>query len=334
MSAAVEYAAPAARVVQGPEISVVICAYTEARWDDLVAAVESVRSQSVPPLEVIVVVDHSPALLARVREQLDGVSALENREERGLSGARNTGVAEANGAVIAFLDDDAVAARDWLERLARGYADPQVLGVGGGVEPHWLAGRPRAFPDEFQWVVGCTYRGMPESTSRIRNLIGANMSLRRDVFAEIGGFRSGIGRVGTRPVGCEETELCIRAQRRWPEGVILFEPRAHVRHAVPAQRAGWRYFLSRCYAEGLSKALVARIAGAGDGLSSERAYTFRTLPRGVVRGLADALLRADVGGLGRAVAIIAGLLVTTTGYVVGTSRASASAMHPVARPHA
>ncbi|MEO5574739.1 MAG: glycosyltransferase family 2 protein, partial [Gaiellaceae bacterium] len=205
--------------------------------------------------------------------------------------------------------------------------------VGGGVEPHWLAGRPRAFPDEFQWVVGCTYRGMPETTSRVRNVIGANMSLRRDVFEEIGGFRSGIGRVGTRPVGCEETELCIRAQRRWPDGVILFEPRAAVRHTVPASRAGWRYFTSRCYAEGLSKALVARFAGAGAGLSSERTYTFRTLPRGVARGISDAL-RGDVAGLGRAGAIVAGLLVTTTGYLVGTRREIPFTIQPEAHPDA
>ena len=314
--AELDAATPAVDLSGRPTTSVVICAYTEARWSDLVAAVESVRRQSTPPLEIIVVADHNAELLTRAREELEGIVAVENGEERGLSGARNSGIAAASGSIVAFLDDDAAAAPDWLERLARGYLDPRVLAVGGGVEPHWLAGRPRAFPDEFQWVVGCTYRGMPERTSRVRNVIGANMSFRRDVFAEIGGFRSGIGRVGTRPVGCEETELCIRAQRRWPEGMILFDPSAHVRHAVPEQRAGWQYFTSRCYAEGLSKALVARIAGTVDGLSSERTYTFRTLPRGVARGLSDAL-HGDVAGLGRAGAIVVGLLVTTTGYLVG-----------------
>ncbi|MBA2383347.1 MAG: glycosyltransferase family 2 protein [Actinobacteria bacterium] len=323
----------AARTARTAEVSVVVCAYTEARWNDLGAAVESVRRQSAPALEIIVVVDHNATLFARVREELEGVVAVENREERGLSGARNSGIAVASGSIVAFLDDDAVAAPDWLERLARGYADPRVLGVGGGVEPHWLGGRPRAFPTEFQWVVGCTYRGMPETTSRVRNIIGANMSLRRDVFVEVGGFRSGIGRVGTRPVGCEETELCIRAQRRWPEGVILFEPRAAVRHTVPASRAGWKYFTSRCYAEGLSKALVARFAGAEAGLSSERTYVVRTLPRGVARGVADAL-RGDVAGLGRAGAIVAGLLVTSVGYVVGTRRAGPSPIQPQAHLHA
>src|SRR5919202_688038 len=91
------------------DVSVVICAYTEARWDDLVAAVESVQCQTAPPPEIVVVIDHNPGLLARVCRHIPGVVVIENREPRGLSGARNSGLATAQGAVIAFLDDDAVA---------------------------------------------------------------------------------------------------------------------------------------------------------------------------------------------------------------------------------
>jgi hypothetical protein len=197
------------------------------------------------------------------------------------------------------------------------YGDPAVIGAGGPAEPAWDGGRPRAFPSEFDWVVGCTYRGMPEQTSPIRNPVGANMSFRREVFEAVGGFRHGIGRVGKRPVGCEETEFCIRAQAHFTDATIVYEPRARVRHRVPASRARWTYFRSRCYAEGLSKALVTSFAGRGPGLASERAYTLRTLPSGVGRGLRDAL-RGDLSGLGRAAAIVAGLAVTTVGYAVGT----------------
>lgn len=300
-----------------PEVSVVICAYTEERWDDLAAAVTSVRRQSVSPREIIAVIDHNPRLLARARACLADVVVVENREARGLAGARNSGVAAACGAIVAFLDDDAVARPDWLEHLRAGYARPEVFAVGGAIAPVWAGGRPRWFPEEFDWIVGCTYRGMAPTTAAVRNLIGANMSFRREVFEAIGGFRVGLGRVGQRPLGCEETEFCIRAGRRWPRGVCLYEPRARVQHRVPASRARWRYFRSRCYAEGRSKALVARSVGARDGLATERDYTVRTLPLGVARGLADALLRRDPGGLGRAGAIVAGLLLTTTGYLAG-----------------
>jgi cellulose synthase/poly-beta-1,6-N-acetylglucosamine synthase-like glycosyltransferase len=218
--------------------------------------------------------------------------------------------------VIAFMDEDATAAPDWLYWLSRYYDDARVAGVGGAIEPIWLANRPKWFPSEFDWVVGCTYRGMPETPAQVRNLIGCNMSLRREIFQRIGGFRSGIGRVGVSPVGCEETELCIRLNQYHQQSQLLYEPRSKVYHRVPARRSSWRYFLSRCYAEGLSKAIVARFVGADDGLSSERAYILRTLPRGILRGITDAICHRDFSGPARSAAILIGLAVTMCGYYV------------------
>lgn len=297
--------------------SVIICAYTEDRWSDLEEAIASVRQQTVAALETIVVIDHNPDMLARVKKRLPDVVAVANSGPPGLSGARNTGVAMGGGEIIAFLDDDAVAGADWLERLQAGYRDSRVLGVGGSIEPTWLAGPSRFLPAEFNWVVGCTYRGMPMTTAPVRNLIGANMSFRRDVLASIGGFRSEIGRVGTRPMGCEETELCIRARRARPEGRLLFEPAARIRHKVPSTRSRWSYFVARCYSEGLSKARVADFVGSADALSTERSYVLRTLPAGFLRGLGDALGRRDAAGLLRSAAILVGLGVTIAGYLAG-----------------
>jgi GT2 family glycosyltransferase len=288
---------------------VVICAYTGARWRELVEAVRSVQTQTVAAREIIVVVDHNARLFERVREEITDVCAIENAQARGLGGARNSGVATARGAIVAFMDDDAVADPDWLEQLIAGYEDPQVLGVGGAIEVLDAAGRAGWFPAEFDWVVGCTYRGMPETTAPVRNLHGCNMSFRRRVFEHVDGFHLGYG--------CDETEFCIRLGRRWPRGLLLYKPQARVLHHVPADRMSWRYFVSRCYFEGGSKAVVSWLAGSRDGLASERVYTFRTLPRGVVRGLADTLLRGDLAGVARAGAIIVGLGATTTGYIAG-----------------
>jgi len=298
------------------DVSVVICAYTEERWEDLVAAVESVKNQTMPAREIVVVIDHNPALLGRAQAEITGAVVIENRETRGLSGARNSGIATASGAIIAFLDDDAIAAPNWIERLLEGYSQPEVLGIGGAIEPLWEQGRPAWFPEEFDWVVGCTYRGMPTTVAPVRNLIGANMSFRREVFDLVGEFRSGIGRIGQLPAGCEETELCIRVHQRSPHSLLLYNPSVRVVHRVPACRGSWDYFRSRCYTEGLSKALIAELVGADDGLSSERAYTVQTLPLGILRGVGNAL-RGDVSGLCRSAAIIAGLVSTTVGYLQG-----------------
>jgi len=301
-------------------ISVIICAYTEERWNDLVAAVESVKQQKQPPDEIIIVIDHNPVLLEQVRERLSGVVVVENTEARGLRGARNSGIVAAKSQIIAFLDDDAVAIPDWLMFLTEGYADPNVLGTGGAVTPLWMVNKPAWLPEEFYWVVGCTYRGMPQTASTIRNPIGANMSIRREVFNTIGDFHSEIERVGTQHAGgCEETELCIRAKQHWPQSVFLFQPQAKVFHRVPSSRTCWRYFYSRCYVEGLAKAVVARHVGAKDSLASERTYTLQTLPQAVVRGLTDTLFHHDLAGLARAGAIVVGLAAATTGYLIGNA---------------
>jgi glucosyl-dolichyl phosphate glucuronosyltransferase len=299
------------------DVSVVICAYTEERWSDLCAAVESVRRQALPALEIIVVIDHNSALLERAQASLVGARVIENSQVRGLAGARNSGCAVATGTIVAFLDDDAVANPDWLERLRAPYEQPHVMGVGGHVEPMWLSGRPRWFPSEFGWVVGCAYAGLPTTPAEVRNLIGANMSFRREVIGSLGGFSSHVGRVGKQLVHCEETEFCIRLKQRLPDAVLVHEPRAIVEHRVPAGRTRWGYFSARCYTEGQSKARVSRMVGARDGLSRERGYVLRTLPRGIARSLADVVVRRDRAGSLRAAAIVAGLTLTGAGYLQG-----------------
>ena len=175
-------------------VSVVICAYTEQRWDDTHAAVQSVRDQSFANREIILVVDHNPALQASFASVLPDITVIENREDRGLSGGKNTGLEVARGDVVAFLDDDAVAEQDWLKFLVDSYEDPSVVGVGGLTLPLWEEPRPAWFPKEFDWVVGCTYRGMPETRGPVRNLLGGNASFRRDTLKRVGGFQNGIGR--------------------------------------------------------------------------------------------------------------------------------------------
>ncbi|HEX4187713.1 MAG TPA: glycosyltransferase family 2 protein [Solirubrobacteraceae bacterium] len=299
-------------------MSVVICAYDTRRWQALLAAVTSVQRQTLRALETILVIDHNPGLLERARGTFHShVNVVASRGEPGLSGARNTGVRIAGGEIVAFLDDDAVAERTWLNELTSAYVDGEILGTGGQVTPSWPAGGPpRWLPREFDWTVGCSYRGLPTAAGPVRNPIGANMSFRRDVLEGAGGFTDGIGRIGHRPLGCEETELSIRARQAHRRGAIMHVPAARVRHTVSPDRLGWRYFRARCFAEGLSKARVSAEVGADGALSSERTYTLRVLPRGVLRGLRDAAT-GKPSGLLRSGAIVAGLLITSAGYLRG-----------------
>jgi glucosyl-dolichyl phosphate glucuronosyltransferase len=301
------------------DVSVIICTYASERWDDLAASVDSVRHQSLSPYEIIVVVDHNPAMFEKARRSLCPAVIVENNGEKGTSGARNAGLKVARGRMIAFLDDDAVAGTYWLERLCKWCEQPGVLGAGGKIVPNWLEPRPGWFPEEFGWVLGYSYTGLPGQAAPVRNLIGSSMVFNRTVFETVGGFRTDIGRVGRKPVGCEETELCIRARQRWPESQFMYEPDALIWHRTPASRATWAYFVARCYSEGLSKAKVTGFVGAKDGLSSERSYTLRVLPTGFVKSLGQSLGHGEHRGqaLARAAAIFTGLACTTAGYLAG-----------------
>ncbi len=317
-------------------VSVIICAYTEKRWDDLVAAIESVRRQTVQALEVIVVIDYNEALLKRAQEHLVDVVAIENRRAKGLSGSRNSGGAIAQGKIVAFLDDDAVAERDWIEELVVPYIEAHVAGVGGKIDPFWMGKRPLWFPDEFTWIVGCTFRGMPLVNASVRNFIGTNMSIRRDIFTAMGGFRETSGwnqdnrenrgktkeRFSLKRVqhyeGGEEAEFCIRIAKQYQGKMnFYYTPLAVVKHHVPEQRACWRYFLWRGFYEGVGKAFLVSLHGTKNGLAAERTYTFKALPLGVLHGLTDALFHGDLSGLARSGAIIAGLWATIAGYMTG-----------------
>jgi glycosyltransferase involved in cell wall biosynthesis len=299
-------------------VSIVICTYSLDRWLDLVSAVDSAAEQARGGDEVIVVVDHNPALREQVAAQWPRVQVVENGGPNGLSGARNSGVEAAGGDVVAFLDDDARAEAGWLAALTHPYADEAVVGTGGRAVADWEGGRPPWFPVEFDWVVGCSYRGLPEKTSVVRNPLGCNMSFRRAALVESGGFRSDLGRVGRFPVGGEETELSIRMHAVDPGRSIVYVPDAAVQHHVTPARATWRYFRSRCYQEGRSKAAIRSISGAGPALSTERSYVSRTLPRGMLRGVAD-LLRGDRWGIARSAVIAVGALLTLAGFLVGST---------------
>ena len=155
-----------------------------------------------------------------------------------------------------FWDDGyAVPLDGWLDELRKPYADRCVYGVGGLAKPHWERGKPEWFPDEFLWVVGCSYRGLQLTIGPVRNLIGASMSFRKEAFDSAGGFVETMGRLSSKPLGCEETEFSIRLTQANPGVILLFNPwrskssityrNNAVLSATPRGAAGPKDFLRR-----------------------------------------------------------------------------------------
>jgi cellulose synthase/poly-beta-1,6-N-acetylglucosamine synthase-like glycosyltransferase len=299
-----------------PTVSVVICTYTENRWLQLQKSVASVEVQTSPPIEIIVCVDHNEKLLRKSEEYFgkgrpaDAIPliVLANRYNGRLGAARNTGAELARGEVLAFLDDDATAAPDWLERLIAPYDDERVGAVGGAPLPVFEVRRPRWFPLEFDWVFGCAYRGLPLARAPLEHLIGANMSARRSALREVGGFHSD-----------HEDDMDMSHRIAYTQRAILYEPLAIVHHFVPATRTTWDYFWRRCYFVNQAKVEVFANLQEASNLRAELTFVTRTLTMGVRAELRRAL-RGDLHGLARIGAMIAGIALAGLGHLSGRLR--------------
>ena len=303
--------------------SVVIAAHELQRSADLTRAVASALSQQPRPHEVVVAVDNNPDLYEWVRRELPGAVPVHNQGVGGASATRNAGAWVAAGSVLAFLDDDAVARPGWLQNLTAPLARPDVVGVGGHVEPVWLGRTPGWMPEEFLWVVGASYRGLPGSAAPVRNVWSENMAVARADFWAVGGFREGFGKSGhvSRP---EDTDFCIRLTTMLEGRTWWYEPSARVGHSVPPHRGTFRFFVRRCYNEGQGKAEMAALLGPHEGLRDERRHASKTLPRGVRREVRQAVAGRDFVAAARATAICAGLGAAGLGYLVRRARPRAA----------
>ena len=254
------------------KVSVVVCTYTEEMVDFVLSCLRSLRRQTLQPYEIILVLDPNETLVNFYKSKIpDGVKIVVG-EGFGLFFARNAGVKNSKGDIVAFIDDDAVADKHWLENLVKNYSDPHVVGVGGIIKPLWQISRPLWFPEELYWVLGCSYKGLPEHKASVRNPIGCNMSFRKSVFEKIGYFSSDIGRFGKKLLSCEETELSIRALGKIQGSKIVYDPLAVVHHRIGKSRASLKYVLARSFYEGVSKALVTFKSNSSTISSTEEPY--------------------------------------------------------------
>jgi glycosyltransferase involved in cell wall biosynthesis len=295
-----------------PAVSIIIPTYSLGRWDWLVETIASCRAQAVPALEIIVVVDHNEELLGKLSREVPDVVAVPNIGERGVSGARNSGVKASRGEVVGFVDDDAVVAPEWLDTLLRHIVEPGVVGVGCYSDGLWENPRPAWFPGEFGWAIGISYEGLPDRPTAVRNVWTCATLVRRSAFEMVDGFREDFGKIGNRSMP-EDTDLCLRIAAVHENAVWMWDPARVMKHRVPADRATFGYLLSRCFLQGWGKAAMARMDGFEESTSSERSYAMRTLPAGFRRGLGDAL-HGDPSGLARSGAITAAFSMAVAGY--------------------
>ncbi len=245
------------------DISVVICTHNRARL--LSSALESLKDQTVGTkrYEVIVVdnrsSDNTKAITQDFHEKNRKVSIQYIREdELGLSIARNTGLRQAAGTWVAYLDDDAIADQHWLERIADTFetVTPQPGAVGGRVEPVWEAPPPKWLEESLYGLLSITPTPPPPGfLVEPRNIIGANMAFPTKLLRDVGGFPIHLGRVGGNLLGNEEVLLLHKIRERGHG--VYHHPDIIVRHLVPAERLTFRWQVRRFYWQGKSDALLS-----------------------------------------------------------------------------
>jgi glycosyltransferase involved in cell wall biosynthesis len=296
-------------------ISVVICAYTDKRWDMLTESVSSVLEQSVPAKELILCVDHNPALAERCRGEWSRapapsgipITVLENKYDGRLGSARNTAVEQATGDIVAFLDDDAAAHHDWLKYLTNPYDRSDVVAVGGAPLPVFETQRPVWFPPQLDWVFGCYYQGLPTELAPVDRLIGASMSARRSALEHIGGFHSD---------NHDDMDMCHRLLHEFPDQLVLLEPRAIVHHNVVGERVTWNYLWRRCFFVNKGKVKAFDDMGSAASMKADVEFVVRSLKRSV-RDCATDLRHGDLNGLARLSVLAVSVALAAAGNLAG-----------------
>jgi GT2 family glycosyltransferase len=207
-----------------PDVSVVIS--THNRREKLARTLDSLVNQRTPAslhYEVIVVdndcSDGTRELVAEYVRRYPALVRYAFEERPGVSHGRNAGIRAARASIVAFTDDDNVAARTWVETIARLMrAHPEIAGVGGRILPEW-PGSPPEWLDRRHWsplaILDYGERSFHTSQTRPLCLLTANLAVRRDVLVRAGGFSAEFLR-------CQDHELLLRL---WREGYrILYAP--------------------------------------------------------------------------------------------------------------
>jgi glycosyltransferase involved in cell wall biosynthesis len=244
------------------DVSVIVC--TRDRSSDLAEAVESLlNQQDVADLqwEILVVdngsSDDTRAVTAGVAEGAGVPVRYFLEEEPGLSHARNRGIRESSGKILAFIDDDAVAEPDWLAEVLPAFAEPGVVSAGGKILPRMEEARPDWMDDEWLDRMGFSYDFGPKPRS-VRILLGSNMAFRREVLERFGGFDTRLGRSRGCLLGGEENLLFSSILAEVPGARIAYTPNAVVHHKVEPARLSREELARRLYCSGISLAILHR----------------------------------------------------------------------------
>ena len=243
------------------DVSVIVCAYSLERYHYLLDTIQSLVHQLHPAGEIIIVVDNNASLYQQISSDAiaynwHNVTLKFNEELSGLSHARNVGIRESRGDVIAFIDDDAIAAPKWTQAMVESFAsDPHVGAVTGLIVPHW-ENNGNWLPKELYWMISCSYV-TASTTYEVERSFGTNMAFKRTVLDRTGLFDERLGLMGKKWIGGEDTELVWRVTQSGFK--ILYDPDVKVFHMIPEKRVEIDALLKRAFVGGTSEGHMIKV---------------------------------------------------------------------------
>jgi glucosyl-dolichyl phosphate glucuronosyltransferase len=227
---------------QNLSISVVICSYNRAAY--IKEAMESLRLQSLTKkdFEIIIVNNNSTDNTEQVcrlyiTEHPEVNIQYFNESQQGASFARNTGASMAKGILLCFMDDDAIAEPDYLERIVHFFKEhPDAGGLGGRIIPKYIPDEPAWMSYYVSSMVGnFDYSKEVSVFSANKYPLESNMIIRKKDFDAISGFNTALpGVVGTLRIGGEGKDFFMRLKALGL--VIYYDPAICVQHIVESSK--------------------------------------------------------------------------------------------------
>ncbi len=240
-------------------ISAIVPTHNRAAY--LRKVLQSLSSQTLPPAKYeILVVDNGSRDDTRrvVLEEFGWVPNLRYLYEPvlGLGQARNTGWQNSTAEFVAFTDDDAIVASDWLEKILWAFNHVQPLPgcIGGPVQPIWEAPRPEWLSDDLLPLITVIKTEPAHILTTGEWLAGANISFPKRVLEELGGFQVGLGRVGSKLLSNDE--ILLERMLDAKGYARYFDPQIVVQHHIPAARLTQAWFIRRGYWQGVSEIAI------------------------------------------------------------------------------
>jgi glycosyltransferase involved in cell wall biosynthesis len=229
-------------------LTAIICTYNRARYVGKLLKSIAANDLAKTEYELLLVDNNCTDNTREVCEAFaaahpDVIFRYTTESEQGLSAAKNRGIKEAKGDIIVYIDDDALVDPWYLRTYAEWFAThPETMACGGPIEPLYETSEP-------DWMTPYTkalltawmnYGEKVREYPRGRYPGGGNAAYRKEVFEQVGGFNTALGRKGGNLMGSEEKDIFDKMHTLNMQILYLPEPVLH--HCIPQAKLEKPYF--------------------------------------------------------------------------------------------